>query len=202
MGVQERKAREKQELRQEILDAARQLFVEQGYEAVSMRKIADRIEYSPTTIYLYFRDKADLFDCLCSDTFSGLIAQLEGIRKDDPITGLRAGLRAYIDFGLQHPAHYRVTFMMPMHGRCHDGSDGKSSQGERAWGVLRKAVEACIAAGRLRVGIDPELASQTLWAAIHGVTCLVITHGDFEWLQKEALIESVLDTVIGGLEQR
>ena len=62
MGVQERRAREKKELRQEILDAAREMFVEDGYENVSMRKIAEKIEYSPTTIYLYFRDKADLLD--------------------------------------------------------------------------------------------------------------------------------------------
>src|SRR5688572_17792667 len=105
MGVQERKAREKEELRQEILDAARDLFVEQGYEAVSMRKIAERIEYSPATIYLHFRDKADLFDHLCADTFQRLVERLESMTRehDDPLSGLRAGMRAYIDFGLEHP---------------------------------------------------------------------------------------------------
>lgn len=73
MGVQERRAREKKELRQEILDAAREMFVRDGFENVSMRKIAEKIEYSPTTIYLYFQDKADLLDCLCEETFTRLV---------------------------------------------------------------------------------------------------------------------------------
>ena len=74
MGVHERRAREKKELRQEILDAARDLFLREGYENVSMRKIAEKIEYSPTTIYLYFQDKADLLDCICEETLGGWCA--------------------------------------------------------------------------------------------------------------------------------
>src|SRR5262244_2221370 len=73
MGVMERRIREKQALRQEILDAARELFVTEGYENVSMRKVAERIEYSPTTIYLYFKDKADLHDCICEETLGRLV---------------------------------------------------------------------------------------------------------------------------------
>src|SRR5215471_1856492 len=114
MGVQERRAREKQELRQEILDAARDLFVRQGFENVSMRKIAEKIEYSPTTIYLYFKDKADLLDCICEETFARLIRKQTILDQTvaDPIERLRRGLRGYIEFGLKHPNHYRVTFMM------------------------------------------------------------------------------------------
>jgi len=78
MGVQERRAREKKELRQEILDAARDLFVREGFENVSMRKIAEKIEYSPTTIYLYFQDKADLLDCICEETFEGIASSRYG----------------------------------------------------------------------------------------------------------------------------
>src|ERR687885_1755275 len=79
MGVQERRAREKQELRQEILDAARELFIREGFENVSMRKIADKIEYSPTTIYLHFQDKADLLDCICEETLGKLQQRLAAI---------------------------------------------------------------------------------------------------------------------------
>src|SRR5512142_1445385 len=105
MGVQERRAREKQELREEILEAARQLFIHEGFENVSMRKIADKIEYSPTTIYLYFQDKSDLLDCVCEQTLSRLNDGLTQIRQRvaDPFQRLRAGLRAYIDFGVEHP---------------------------------------------------------------------------------------------------
>lgn len=200
MGVQERKAREREELRHEILSAARQLFVEQGYEAVSMRKIAERIEYSPTTIYLHFRDKADLFDQLCADTFQRLVERLESIHREqtDPVAGLRAGLRAYIDFGLEHPAHYQVTFMTPNVRHCHDAESRADCMGERAFGSLLSSVTACAASGRLKTE-NPETTSQMLWSAAHGITSLLITHPDFPWGDQEAIINHLLDTLIGGL---
>ena len=69
MGLAERKERERKELRQQILDAARELFVHEGYENVSMRKIADKIEYSPAAIYTYFANKDEILDCLSEETF-------------------------------------------------------------------------------------------------------------------------------------
>jgi AcrR family transcriptional regulator len=201
MGVQERKARERQELRQEILHAARELFIEQGYESVSMRKIAERIEYSPTTIYLHFKDKAELFECVCNDTFSRLVVQLESISAEDPVEALRAGLTAYIRFGIDHPAHYRVTFMTPVEGRCQTEHSDRQDPGDRAFGCLRNAVGACISTGRFEAA-DLELTSQTIWAAVHGVTALLITHGRAPWIDHEALIESLLNTIVGGLEKR
>src|ERR1700752_2208141 len=112
MGITERRAREKEVLRTKILDAAGQLFVEEGFPNVSLRKIADRIEYSPATIYLYFRDKNELFTSLCYDTFSQLKEELERIEtsEKDYVAGLREGLRFYIQFGLEHPHHYMLTF--------------------------------------------------------------------------------------------
>ena len=93
MGVQERRAREKKELRQGILDAAREMFVRDGFENVSMRKIAEKIEYSPTTIYLYFQDKADLLDCLCEETFAKLLKKQNILDQTiaDPLERLRRG---------------------------------------------------------------------------------------------------------------
>src|SRR5262245_29504188 len=115
MGLIERKAREKEELRQQILDAARELFVREGYENVSMRKIADKIEYSPATIYTYFQDKDEILDSLCEETFLHLhehklaaFRQMEG----DALEALKKGMETYIRFGLDHPDHYIVTFML------------------------------------------------------------------------------------------
>ena len=85
MGVQERKARQKENLRQEILDAARDLFVREGVENVSIRRIAERIEYSPGTIYLYFNDKAEILKTLCEETFSRLDQKLKAIKDDSTI---------------------------------------------------------------------------------------------------------------------
>src|SRR5215204_1262423 len=116
MGVKERREREKEGLRQEILDAARELFVREGYDAVSMRKIAEKIEYSPTTIYLHFRDKSELFDCLSTEAFGKLLAKLQSIGcetpSQDPVECLRLGLLSYVEFGLENPDHYKITFLM------------------------------------------------------------------------------------------
>src|SRR5262249_13645561 len=113
MGVKERREREKKMLRQEILDAAREPFSKEGYQKVSMRKVAEKIEYSPTTIYLYFESKADLLFFICEETFAKLLKKLESLKEgcDDPLECLKKGMRAYIEFGLRHPNHYKVTFI-------------------------------------------------------------------------------------------
>src|SRR6058998_3459668 len=170
MGVRERKARDKENLRQEILDAARELFVREGIESVSIRKIADRIEYSPGTIYLYFSDKAEILRTLCEETFSNLDQKLKAIKDDpnDALSSLRRGLRAYIEFGLQNPNHYLVTFVLagrPLHEKGQDqlGSGGRCFENLR--GIVRKCIEASLF--RLE---DVEEAGQVLWAGIHGIT--------------------------------
>src|SRR5215210_3008543 len=108
MSVKQRRENEKENLRQVILDTAREMFAEEGYTSVSMRKIADKIEYSPTTIYLYFKDKNDLLQQICEETFTKLAQNLDliGKKQSKSIDGLREGLQAYVEFGLKHPKHY------------------------------------------------------------------------------------------------
>jgi AcrR family transcriptional regulator len=198
MGVAERRARQKENLRQEILDAARQMFVEEGYASVSMRKIAERIEYSPTTIYLHFKDKAEIFHQLCEETFAKLTQRLETLARKhtDPIISLRAGMLAYVDFGLKNPHHYTITFIIsPEQSGEYAFED---SIGARAFGVLRSAVEGCVTSGVFR-SVDVDTAAQSLWAAIHGVTSLLIVHCDFPFVPKTRLIEHTIDTMIEGL---
>src|SRR5215472_157963 len=153
LGVKERKARQKKFLRQEILDAASELFVKEGYENVSMRRIADKIEYSPTTIYLYFEDKASLLFAVCEETFAKLAKRMESITRqnDDPITALKRGCRAYVEFGLKYPNHYRVTFIN--HPELHLGREHylrEGSMGMRCYSHLRANVQACIREGRFK----------------------------------------------------
>jgi AcrR family transcriptional regulator len=201
MGVKERKLRQKQFLRQEILDAASELFVKNGYENVSMRRIADRIEYSPTTIYLYFKDKSELLEQVCQETFARLSQILARIQEQpaDPVERLRRGLVAYIKFGLENPHHYRATFMMPVpDGLGHHHKDSEMDSGMQAFDFLRRTVRDCIAAKKLR-DLDPEVVSQTLWAGIHGLTSLLIVKGDhFPWVAADKLIQSMTDTLIAG----
>jgi AcrR family transcriptional regulator len=203
MGVKERRARQKKFLRQEILDAASELFVRNGYENVSMRRIAGKIEYSPTTIYIYFKDKAELLEQVCKETFARLVQRLSKIMEQpgDPVEQLKRGLLAYIEFGLQNPHHYRATFMMPMpvgfdKAKYHD----KDSPGMQAFSFLIRGVTECIKAGKMPA-TNVELASQTLWAGVHGITSLLITHPTFPWVGREKVMHSMVDTLVAGLHE-
>lgn len=204
MGVKERRVREKEDLRQDILDAARELFVREGYEAVSMRKIADRIEYSPTTIYLHFRDKNDLFDCLAAEAFDKLRAKLQSIgcqQPDDPVGCLRQGLRAYVEFGLEHPDHYKITFMTEdHHADDPERAAKRQAVGCQSFECLQLAVGACLEAGLFRVK-ERELVSQLLWAGVHGIVSLLIVHPDFPWVDQETLTLAMIDTLLKGLQE-
>jgi AcrR family transcriptional regulator len=203
LGVKERKLRQKKFLRQEILDAASELFVKEGYENVSMRRIADKIEYSPTTIYLHFKDKAELLEQVCQETFSRLSQHLARILEQpgDPLERLRRGLIAYVHFGLDNPHHYRASFMMPKpEGFDQTKYVQPDSPGIQAFDFLRRCVFDCISAGKLH-SKDAELISQTLWCGTHGVTSLLITHQAFPWVGKEQVIEYVVDTMIAGVKK-
>jgi AcrR family transcriptional regulator len=202
MGSKERREKEKAALRQEILAAARELFVNEGFESVSMRRIAEKIEYSPTTIYLYFKDKRDLLFYVCEETFGQLGEELDRAREDasDPMDALRKGLRAYIDFGLNNPNHYEVVLMNPIAGYLEDSDHPyEGSLGQAAFEKLRETVKNCMDFGQIRRD-DVELVSQTLWAGIHGVTSLLIGHKHFPFASKSRFIKSVIETMIAGMK--
>src|SRR5262249_29044367 len=184
MGTpKQRREREKEELRQEILDAASERFVKEGYENVSMRRIAEKIEYSPTTIYLYFEDKASLLFAICEETFARLTKRMEAIRQEspDPLDSLRKTCRAYVEFGLKYPNHYRVTFMNQRENQGTDHYMREGSMGLKCYSALRSNVEECVKQGKLRDG-DVEAITQAMWAAGHGLTSLLITKPDFPWV--------------------
>jgi AcrR family transcriptional regulator len=199
MGTAERRAREKASLRGEILDAARQMFAEEGYEQLSMRRLAERIEYSPTTIYLYFEDKDDLFRAVCEETFAKLVRRLERHRQqheEDPVAWLRAGLCEYIDFGLKHPEHYTVTFMRRT--KMESAKDFEGSAGQEAFDILREAVAACIEADRFRP-VDREVAAQVLWMGVHGLVALLIAKKGFPFAPTDVLVDQLLETLTRGM---
>jgi len=201
MGVKERKERQKENLRQEILDAASEMFANEGYANVSMRKIAEQIEYSPTTIYLYFKDKNDLLNQICEDTFGKLYEKVSAIQKEsgNPLECLRKGTRAYIEFGLEHPNHYEVTFITPiMEYLGEEIHPYEGSMGERTFNFLRSQVDACVAEGYFRKG-DVDTMSQTMWAAMHGLTSILIGHSDFPFVERSKLIDCMTETMIKGM---
>lgn len=112
MGIRERKERHKENLKRWILDAAIALLLQEGYEAVSIRRIASAIEFSPTTIYLYYKDKSDLLLALQKEGFKMLRSEFATIDKiDDPFERLKALCKSYLRFAFEHPEFYELMFL-------------------------------------------------------------------------------------------
>ena len=192
MTPRERPSNSKESLRREILDAARELFVAEGYESVSMRKIAQKIGYTPMSIYLYFRDKADILDCICEGTFDCL--KQSSLKLDSitvPLERVLAGLRNFMEFGLEHPHHYQLTFMTPQTPQKTPPECRRRQIGEEAYQRMRERVASCLGEGWEPFEVD--LKSQLVWALAHGVVSLLIAKPDFPWLERQKLIDGALD---------
>jgi AcrR family transcriptional regulator len=195
-----RRERLKQEIRDEIIGAARDLFVVEGYASVSMRKIADRIGCAPGTIYLYFEDKDSILSAICVETFAKLNKRMEAIRNDagDPVERLRRGGRQYIQFALDHPHHYLVTFGLT--GTPDFKNEEALQAGQHSFNCMRECVRLCVDAGRFRSD-DVEQIAQSYWACLHGVVMLLITKCDFPFIEQNRLIDSVVDMALEGFRK-
>jgi len=188
------KARERyrEELRRTILAAARDAFGRGGYESVSMRSLAEALGVSHGSIYVYFKDKDEIFEVLVKESFDQLAAALRQIggKRGDPVQFLKRAGRKYVEFGLRNPSAYEFAFMLRRPG----GTD----EPHVAYEYLRAAVKRCIDAKRFRVR-DVDAASQALWAAVHGVTALLIVRPSFPWARQKTLIGRVVDSAVDGL---
>jgi AcrR family transcriptional regulator len=196
MNASSRRQKHKEELRRVILDAAREIFVHQGYESFSMRKLAERIGYSPGSVYLHFKNKEELFECLVDESFARLLETLSALRTEkemqDPVEELRKGMRAYVEFGLQNPNDYRFAFMLrpPMEKHPY--------KVHAAFESLRYLVRRCVEEKRFR-GVDVEATSQAIWASVHGITSLLIQRPAFPWVPKKKLIAQIINTAVDSL---
>jgi AcrR family transcriptional regulator len=175
MGIEDRRERERQDLRHKIMEAARTLFATRGYDSVTMRGIAEAIEYSPTAIYYHFRNKDELVQALCEEDFSRLLAYLsEQARHVDPVETIRMLGKAYARFGFDHPNQYRFLFMTaPPHEPPPEGGV-EPMAGEQAFGLLNQAVKQAVAQGFFRPGSIDAMA-KVLWSSLHGAVALMIT---------------------------
>ena len=182
----ERRERQKLELRQLILRAAGDEFVEHGYERFSLRRVAERIGYSATTIYLYFRDKDDLLLATVQDGFRDFDRTLEEAARTtaDPLERIEALGRAYVQFGLDNCPLYRLMFMqrsdyylMPRLIGSGTSEEERNAPGEGAHhhvvaqDLLVAAVEEAMQAGQIHQG-DVLLIADSLWAGVHGLVAL------------------------------
>jgi AcrR family transcriptional regulator len=176
MGITERKDREKQEMIDLILNESMKLIIDEGYANITMRKIADKIEYSPTTIYLYFKDKSEILYSLLNIAFDKFYeAQLSVQNIPDPKERLLAHGLAYVKFATENPHYYDIMFILkePTESmNCPD--DWKSST--RTYDILKDNIKQCIETGYLAEA-DIEVLAFTLWSQVHGIASLIIKRG-------------------------
>jgi AcrR family transcriptional regulator len=175
MGIAERKEKQKQEIKKMILDASMKLFVEEGFEHVTMRKIADLIEYSPTTVYIYFKDKNEILYDLHELGFQKMGEKNRNLFEiENPLMRLYKMGENYIEFGLENPEYYDVMFIQhaPMKV-LEQMKDCNWHHGETALNALKKTMEECMQQGFLKKG-NIEAASMAIWGMVHGLVSLAI----------------------------
>ena len=198
-------AQEKEQTRTAILNAARELFVERGVEAVTMREIAKKIGCSPTALYLHFADKESLLKVLCATDFLALAEGMNAIMQiNDPVERLNLLGRAYVEFALSHPNHYRLMFMTPQVGCDITGDElEKGNPDQDGFAQLLHMVNLAFEAGCFREELkQPSLIAQTLWAGMHGVCALEITKQGDPWVDWQPILSRVLlmqDALMRGL---
>jgi AcrR family transcriptional regulator len=187
MGSKERRDRERRETREKIFAAAREMFAQEGYEAVTMRAIADKIEYTPTTIYHHFASKQALVTELCRCDFDELAGQFaRASTMADPLERMRMAGEAYIQFAIEHPQHYRFMFMTSLPDVEHDAQFLAETMGNPesdAYAFVRHACMEAIEKGLLRPELsDAHEVAQLLWATLHGMISLRINKQHEEWV--------------------
>jgi AcrR family transcriptional regulator len=173
MGISERKERDKEEMRNLILQAAARLFIAKGFDKTSIRNIADTIEYSPATIYLYFKDKNELFYAISEEAFKSFFRSFQSVGKySDPLKRLNELGRIYFQFALDNPEYYDLMFIMRAPMESHQNEAGWEL-GVQSHNVLIEIVQDCIDFGYFK-GQDPQSLSFMIWSFVHGVMSLKI----------------------------
>jgi AcrR family transcriptional regulator len=189
--------------RAEILDAAKQLFVEEGYVATTIRRIAAKLGVSSTALYVYFPDKDAILVEICDGTFAGLIAELDEVRRDtaDPLGALARSLERYIRFGLRHPHEYELTFVTRRSKELQKLKSEDEKLGMQAYGRFYDCVDAVVGAG-LTNESDTRRLTHQLWAAIHGLVVLLLLKSEFPWTELNSLIDGHVRMLLLGVTDK
>jgi AcrR family transcriptional regulator len=199
MGIKERQERERTAVREAILGAARDLFVSEGYRNVSMRKIAERIEYSPAAIYSYFPSKDDIFFALAEEGFRLLaeFGEKAFAHSRDPFERLRSGLWAFYEFSKAHPQYFELMFT--------DRSVPSLSQDFQRFEFFQQttvaaetAIRACIDRGQFSAALDPGAALHVLWVGMLGAATIGLARRLAPGEDADALAHDVLEAMLAG----
>jgi AcrR family transcriptional regulator len=195
--------------RDEILLAAKELFLREGYQATTIRRIADVVGVSAPALYLYFKDKDAILTALCDQTFGALIELMDSLESEPlaPVDRLRRCGAAYIRFALEHPREYWLTFMSgntPQQVKQRGGHkpaaidpNEPGSQGAIAFARFMGIFRDIEQSGRA-LYYPVETTTELVWMSLHGLVAAVINNPEFPWTKRDQLIEGMLDMVVRG----
>ena len=200
MTLQKRRERYRSELRAETLSAARKLIQEEGYQGLTIRELAKRMECSPMALYSYFADKQALLTALALEGFEKVAKRFESTVHRDPLTALRKILLDYIAYAEENPNEYRILFLsVETLGELKLSREDLQERNP-AFGALFKCVERCIKAGVLQG--DAFAVSTVLWTGAHGAAALLITARNFPFGSRRLYAEEVVATILSGVQTR
>ena len=186
-------------LRREIIDAARDILAETGnVDRLTLREVARRVGIAATSVYLHFPDAEHLAVAALEQTFAQLTATTSAAAAGyaDPAEALLARCRAYCQFGLDHPGHYRVMFHLDLMPSLATG-DPEETPGQRAFLALVATVEACLAAGAGRPHPDPNRLASLVWAAEHGLVSARLARPRFHWGTLDGMVTEAVSRLMG-----
>ncbi|MEQ1757879.1 MAG: TetR/AcrR family transcriptional regulator [Vicinamibacterales bacterium] len=199
MGIKERQERERVAIRQAILSAARELFISEGYRNVSMRKIAERIEYSPAAIYSYFASKDDIFFALAEEGFGLLTDRVTATIGDlpEPMARVRAAIWEFYEFSKAQPEYFELMFT--------DRSVPSLNQDfhrltffHELLTRLEGDILTCVERGQFSSGVEPGAAMHVLWAGMLGAASINLARRLAPGEDPDALAHDVLEAVLSG----
>lgn len=174
MGTSERRERDKQEMRRLILETAMRLFLEEGFDKVTIRRIAQKIEYSPGNIYFYFKNKEEILYTLYKEGFEELHRRQQAIQTiDDPGQKLKKLAEIYCSFAFEQPRFYELMFISSGLVKKIREKDPTCDAGLRSYNVLKQTAQNCMDAGLISK-TDLDIATFSLWSHLHGIISLVI----------------------------
>ncbi len=200
MGIEDRRDRERQAVTDSILDAARELFLAEGYPSVSIRKIAERIEYSPAAIYSYYPSKDDIFLALAKEGFYRLDIKVRAaMASGDALENVRAGWWAFFEFSKEQPEYFLLMFVDRSVPRITQQWEGFEFLQQLLAGAVA-AIQKAIDAGAFPATLNPDAAMHMLWAGLLGPAMLGIRHRLASGEDYDALARDVLNATIAGLQ--
>ncbi|ACG78307.1 transcriptional regulator, TetR family [Phenylobacterium zucineum HLK1] len=186
--------------RAEILEAAERIFVAEGYEGATIRKIADEVGVSSTALYMHFPDKGAILLEICERTLRELLQNNRDIAAKplDPVVRVRMMLDAYMRWGFEHPNAYQLVYSTPRPVSAQPWPEGTADLSRQCYEIFSGVVREIAASGRLRTG-GADSAAQALWTACHGLVALMTARPGFGWAPREELMQVSLEGLLHGL---